>query len=160
MYDEDIFTKVKQMRRGKKNREIMLRCQTPIKVRFSEVDSMSIVWHGEYVRYFEDAREEFGRQYKGLGYMDIYASGYLAPMVQMTLNYKYPLRCNDTAIVEIRYIACEAAKIIFEYEIRREVDGIVVATGDSIQAFTDTKGVLQLNSPEFYKKWKKQWIKE
>ncbi len=51
---------------------------TTIKVRFSEVDSMQIVWHGEYVRYFEDGRESFGKHY-GLGYMDIYREGYMVP---------------------------------------------------------------------------------
>ena len=32
-------------------------------IRFSEVDSMGVVWHGNYAKYFEDAREEFGRKY-------------------------------------------------------------------------------------------------
>ena len=36
-------------------------------IRFSEVDSMHIVWHGSYALYFEDAREEFGRVF-GLSY--------------------------------------------------------------------------------------------
>lgn len=31
--------------------------RTTFKVRFSEIDSMQIVWHGEYVRYFEDGRK-------------------------------------------------------------------------------------------------------
>ena len=33
--------------------------RTTFRVRFSEIDSMQIVWHGEYVRYFEDGREAF-----------------------------------------------------------------------------------------------------
>lgn len=37
-------------------------------IRFSEVDSMNVVWHGSYPLYFEDAREAFGRKY-GLGYL-------------------------------------------------------------------------------------------
>lgn len=37
--------------------------RTTFRVRFSEIDSMQIVWHGEYVRYFEDGREAFGKQY-------------------------------------------------------------------------------------------------
>ncbi len=148
------------MGRRKKNSNIKLTNQTSIKVRFSEVDSMAIVWHGEYVRYFEDGREEFGREYAGLGYMDMYASGYAAPMVEMSLSYKYPLRCNDTAVVETRYVASDAAKIIFEYEIRRDSDGVVVATGESTQVFIDPEGALQLTSPEFYEKWKARWIKD
>ena len=51
--------------------EPALSCITPLRVRFSEVDSMRVVWHGEYVRYFEDGREAFGEQYPGLGYLDI-----------------------------------------------------------------------------------------
>ena len=69
------------------------------------------MWHGEYVRYFEDGREAFGREFAGLGYMDIHASGYTAPIVELQLQYKKPLRVNDTAVVETRYIATEAAKM-------------------------------------------------
>lgn len=148
------------MKRRKQTGDVKLTTRTPFKVRFSEVDSMAIVWHGEYVRYFEDGREDFGRHYLGLGYMDMYGSGFAAPMVEMSLSYKYPLRCNDTAVIETRYIATDAAKIIFEYEIRRDSDNVVVATGSSTQVFIDSDGALQLVCPEFYTKWKEQWIKD
>ena len=56
----------------KRNRKIgsvtpALTNTTKTTVRFSEVDSMQVVWHGEYVRYFEDGREAFGRKYPGIG---------------------------------------------------------------------------------------------
>ena len=35
---------------------------TDIKVRFSEIDSLGILWHGNYVQYFEDGREAFGEK--------------------------------------------------------------------------------------------------
>ena len=54
-------------------------------VRFSEVDSMNIVWHGSYPLYFEDAREAFGARY-GLGYMDIFGNGYYAPLVELSFK--------------------------------------------------------------------------
>jgi acyl-CoA thioester hydrolase len=131
--------------------------RTPIRVRFSEVDSMQIVWHGEYVRYFEDGREAFGREYGGLGYMEMYNSGYVVPLVKINLEFKYPLVCGDNAIVETRYINCEAAKIIFEYTIYRESDMQVVATGESTQVFLNRDNVLELVNPEFYIQWKKKW---
>ncbi len=133
---------------------------TRIQVRFSEVDSMRIVWHGEYIRYFEDGREAFGRQYEGLGYMDIYDNGYLAPMVDLQVQFKKPLRCNDQAVVETRFIEHPAAKICFEYKITRLSDGETVATGNSIQVFTNMEGELELLSPGFYKEWKKRWIEK
>ena len=52
-------------------KEPLLSAEKIIDIRFSEVDSMDIVWHGSYVQYFEDAREEFGKKYK-LEYLRIY----------------------------------------------------------------------------------------
>ena len=51
-----------------------LRAEKEINVRFSEVDSMGIVWHGNYATYFEDAREVFGRLYH-LEYLYIFEKG-------------------------------------------------------------------------------------
>ena len=133
--------------------------RTEIKVRFSEVDSMQVVWHGEYVRYFEDGREAFGRIYPGIGYMDFYSNGYTAPIVDLQVQYLHPLSINDTATVEIKYMETEAAKLCFEYEIRRNADGAIVARGSSVQVFVDFDGNMCLNNPPFYEKWKEQWLK-
>lgn len=130
---------------------------TRVRVRFSEVDTMRIVWHGEYVRYMEDGREAFGREFEGLGYGDIEKSGYAAPIVDLQLQYKTPLRCGDEIIVETRYIKNEAAKICFEYEIRRADNGQIAATGSTMQVFLDGNGDLQLLNPGFYSEWKKRW---
>lgn len=51
------------MKRKTSPHQAALTDRTTIKVRFSEIDSMQIVWHGEYVRYFEDGREAFGKRY-------------------------------------------------------------------------------------------------
>lgn len=141
----------------RKPQDVKLKSTARVRVRFSEVDSMHVVWHGDYVKYFEDGREAFGRDYPGLGYMDIRQSGYTAPIVDLTLQYKSPLRCNDTALVETRYVGSQGAKICFEYEIRRESDGKVAATGTTTQVFLDANGELQLLSPGFYLKWKERW---
>ena len=53
-----------------------------VELRFNEVDSMGLVWHGHYAKFFEDAREEFGKKF-GLGYLDIYDSGFYAPLVDL-----------------------------------------------------------------------------
>lgn len=135
-----------------------LTARTALRVRFSEVDSMQVVWHGEYVRYFEDAREAFGRQYPGLGYLDIYASGFTAPIVEMQLHYLRPLSIGDTATVEIGYRPTEAAKLCFDYTIRRDSDGETVATGSSVQVFVDGEGALSLTNPPFFEAWKQRWL--
>ncbi|MEJ1729826.1 hotdog domain-containing protein, partial [Escherichia coli] len=80
-----------------------------ILVRFSEVDSMSIVWHGSYVLYFEDAREAFGKKY-GLTYQTYFDNGFYAPLVDMHFEFKHPLVHGDTARIEIEYVPVQAAK--------------------------------------------------
>lgn len=139
--------------------EAALVATATVQVRFSEVDSMRVVWHGAYVRYFEDGREAFGRRYPGLGYLDFYSNGYTAPIVDLQLQYLRPLSINETATVEVRYIETEAAKLCFEYEIRRDTDGQIAARGRSVQVFVDAAGAMSLNNPPFYEAWKTRWLK-
>ena len=118
---------------------------------------MEVVWHGEYVRYMEDGREAFGRQY-GIGYTDIRDAGYVVPIVELDVQYKQFLKYGESAIVETRYIRTDAAKILFEYVIFRESDETVVAMGSSMQVFVNkATGLLELNNPDFYKMWKEKW---
>ena len=87
-----------------------LKATAKIRVRFSEVDAMSIVWHGSYVKYLEDGREDFGIKY-GLDYMAVYREGFMIPVVKMDIKYLSPLMYEDTAVVEITFIDSPAAKI-------------------------------------------------
>jgi len=124
-----------------------------VRVRFSEVDSVRIAWHGSYALYFEDAREEFGRKY-GLDYMTIFTNGYYAPLVELDFRFVKPLLYGDTARVDIYYVNTRSAKLIFDYEIRSEKDNGLLAFGHSVQAFLDRDYRLVLYSPDFYVKWK------
>jgi len=125
-------------------------------VRFSEVDSMQIVWHGHYVKYIEEGREDFGRKF-GINYMSIKGNGYMAPVVKLTCDYKKTLSYDDNVIVETRYIDSDAAKIIYTFKIFRSSDKELVATGESIQVFLDMNRELVLTIPPFFEAWKKKW---
>ena len=127
-----------------------------ITVRFSEVDSLRIVWHGHYLKYFEDGRESFGLKYD-LGYLDVYRHNVMIPIVKVNCDYKKPLVYGDVLIVETKYIPTDAAKIVFSYTITRKKDDEVMASGRSTQVFLTPDGELLLNSPEFYTGWKRKW---
>ena len=125
-------------------------------VRFSEVDSMNVVWHGSYPLYFEDAREAFGKEYD-LEYMGFFEHGYFAPLVELTFHYKKPIRYGMTPRIDIVYCPTEAAKIVFDYEIRDPEDESLLATGHSVQVFMDTDYNLVWDNPPFYLEWKRRW---
>jgi len=124
-------------------------------IRFSEVDSMRIVWHGNYLKFLEDGREAFGRKY-GIGYLDMFDHGLMTPIVEISCSYKKQLYYGDTVIIETEFINCEAAKIVFHYNLYRRSDHELVATGKSVQVFLDLNGDLLLTVPEYILGWKRK----
>ncbi|MDR3194741.1 MAG: acyl-CoA thioesterase [Tannerella sp.] len=132
-----------------------LKTSKEIEVRFSEVDSMKIVWHGAYALYFEDAREAFGKEF-GLSYQHYFANECYAPLVDLRFSYKKPLFHGQRARVDITYRNVPAAKIIFDYEIHLLPDNSLIATGTSTQVFLDKSFNLMWSSPFFYEAWKKK----
>lgn len=129
-----------------------------VEVAFSDIDALHIVWHGKYVKYFEDAREGFGKKY-GFGYMDFHDQGFMAPLVDLQLSYKKMVEYEETLNVHITYVPVEAAKIIFTYEIYNEKDE-VVCTGKTVQVMTSFHRELILVAPLFIKEWKQKWLNE
>lgn len=138
---------------NKSEKESRLIAETLIKIRFSEVDSMGIAWHGSYPLYFEDAREAFGEKY-GLSYKLIYDSGFFAPLVELNFKYRKPLRHGQEALVRISYRPTPAAKILFDYEITDPSTGELYASGFSMQVFMDSQYNLVWDTPGFYARWK------
>ena len=138
-------------------KEKILSVTKPFDIRFSEVDSMGVVWHGHYAMYFEDAREEFGKKYH-LEYLFMYDQGFFEPLVELTFKYKKPLIYGMKPEITVTYRPTEAAKIVFDYEIRDTATGEVYVTGHSVQVFMDrTNYQMVLYSPDFYEEWKKKW---
>ena len=133
----------------------VLTAEKIIDIRFSEVDSMGIVWHGSYAVYFEDAREVFGKKY-GLEYLRIYDNGYYAPLTELHFNYKRPLKYQDRARVVVTYHPSDAAKIVFDYEIFDLATNELMVTGHSVQVFLDKEFQLVWTTPDFYNEWKRK----
>lgn len=133
-----------------------LSSKTEVLVRFNEADPLGIVWHGHYIRYFEDGREAFGNMHE-LGYLEVYKLGYVIPVVSVQCDYKRSLRYGDRVIVETKFIPTEAAKLKFTYRLFNAATNELVATGSSVQVFLSKQdSVLQLSNPPFFEEWKKK----
>jgi acyl-CoA thioester hydrolase len=128
----------------------------PISIRFHEVDSLRIVWHGHYLKYFEDGREAFGRKY-GVGYMDVFDLGLLTPLVNISCDYKKPVKYEDPVMLETTYMDSDAAKIQFKFTLYHAENKEVLTTGESTQVFLNEAGELLLTPPTFFLDWKKRW---
>ncbi|WBL20853.1 acyl-CoA thioesterase [Zunongwangia sp. HRR-M8] len=127
--------------------------QLQLQVRFSECDSLQIVWHGNYLKYFEEGREDFGRKH-GISYLDSKANGFATPIVKSSCEHKSPLNYGDEFTVETTFVNTDAAKIIYNYRIFKAEE--LICTGETIQVFIDKNGELVLNNPSFFLDWKKK----
>ncbi len=131
--------------------------RTEVSVRFNEVDSLGIVWHGHYIKFFEDGREAFGKAYE-LGYLDVYKAGFATPLVNINVDFKKTVKYGDSVIIETTYINTAASKLVFHYKIFRTSDNELVATGESIQVFVTLDYQLYITIPDFLKAWKKKYL--
>jgi len=135
----------------------ILQDQTEITVRYNEADPLGIVWHGHYLRYFEDGREAFGKRY-GISYMDFYHQGLAIPVVSVQCDFKKPLRYGHTIRIETTFINLPSAKMKFDYKVFESGSHSPSAIGSSLQVFVDIKTFdLHLTIPGFFETWKRKW---
>ncbi len=129
--------------------------ESTTRVRFEEVDSLGMVWHGRYSSYFEDGRISFGDRY-GLNYHRFMANQTPAPIVQMHFDFKFPLRFDET----IRILTClhwnEALRLDFSYQIFNQ-EKKLCATGYTVQVFTEPDGTILLVPPAWIVEFKERW---
>ena len=124
-----------------------------IRVQFNETDALGIVWHGNYLKYFEVGREAFGRKYN-MGYNTARMNGFATPIVKSTLEHKLPLIFDEQFTIRVTYVPEIAAKLKFQYEIINDKNEIV-CIGETLQVFTDlSTGQLSITNPKFYEDWK------
>jgi acyl-CoA thioester hydrolase len=130
--------------------------RTEVPVRFNEVDSLGIAWHGHYVRYFEDGREAFGAEH-GFGYLDVYRHGLVTPIVKLSCDYKRPLAYGDSILIETTFTDSPAARIHFSYKLYHLGRQELVAEGQTTQVFLELESrALLLNTPPFFEDWKQR----
>jgi len=116
-----------------------------IPVRFNEVDSMEVVWHGHYVAYCETAREAWLGA-RGLSYQDMDRLGCPAPVARIALEYRAPTRAGEILAVTCAQIPGGEPKLECAYEIRG-ADGSLRCVAESLQVFVDRSGTVLLSAP-------------
>ncbi len=130
-----------------------LRLVSSLKVNFHDCDPLQIVWHGNYLKYFEVAREDFCRIHH-ISYLDAKANGFATPIVKSVCEHKLPLQYGDAFTVETSFKNSPAAKMIFEYQIFK--DEKLICTGQTVQVFLNQNKELVLQNPPFFLDWKKK----
>ena len=102
------------------------------RVAFYELDPMRIVWHGNYYKYFEDARSALLRS-RGVDLHDFYEkNSCVFPIIKTATKHIYPLRYGDEFICRATVAECRE-KFVVDFELRLKSDGRVCVKGRTEQ---------------------------
>lgn len=115
----------------------MIESRTQITVRYAETDMMGIVYHGNYLPWFEVGRTTLLKEC-GLPYRELEAQGYLLPVVELGVKFAKPALYDDTMTIITRLQERPLLRMRLDYEIRRGDDLLV--TGFTVHGFINKAG--------------------
>ncbi|MBU3003496.1 acyl-CoA thioesterase [Paraglaciecola arctica] len=125
----------------------LLSTTTELEVQFFDVDSMRVVWHGNYVKYLEVARCELLKLFD-YNYLQMEASGYMWPIVDMRLKYVASARLSEWITIEARLVEYQT-RIKIEYIVRDKATGAVLTKAHTIQVAVEmSTGEMSFNTPQ------------
>lgn len=133
----------------------MIHSISKIRVRYAETDRMDVVYHSNYLVWFETARilmlDEIG-----MPYSEIEARGLFLPVLTVSAEYKSPARFDDQLEIHLFMKMKPRARIRFDYEVRRGDE--LLAIGHSSHGFMDRSGKGQRPPEDLVKLMEAAWI--
>lgn len=115
----------------------MIQSRSQVTVRYAETDMMGVVYHGNYLPWFEIGRTTLLRE-QGLPYRELEADGFLLPVLEVTARYLRPARYDDTITIVTTLREKPTLRIHLEYELFN--GDTLLATGKTVHAFIDRQG--------------------
>ena len=122
-----------------------------VRVRYAETDQMGVVYHANYLVWFEVGRVEFIRKL-GMDYRSMEREdGIGIAVVDVSARYKYPARYDDELVIETRLVAARGPVVKFGYRIVRAADHMLLCEGETVHVVVG-KDMKKRLLPEKYAK--------
>ncbi len=129
--------------------------RTPIEVRYQETDQMGVVYHANYLVWFEIGRTKFIESL-GLNYAEMEKENVVSPVLDANISFKKPIRYGEKAYVETWLEQYDGLRTVYGYYIKNETDDIaVIGTTKHVIVKRDTFRPLSLRKsfPEWHEKY-------
>ena len=115
----------------------MIQSRAQVVVRYAETDMMGVVYHGNYLPWFEIGRTTLLKE-MGLPYRELEAEGFRLPVLEVGAKYFRPALYDDTVTVITTIADKPLLRIRLDYEVKRGEE--LLATGYTVHAFIDRQG--------------------
>lgn len=127
----------------------MTMAETRVRVRYAETDQMGVVYHANYLVWFEVGRVEFIRQ-MGLDYRSMEKDeNAMIAVVEATARYKAPARYDDELIVRTTLAGVRGSIVRFRYAVVRASDELLLCEGETVHLVVD-RDMKKRELPEQY----------
>lgn len=114
----------------------MLSKDSEIRVRYSETDQMGIVYHANYIIWFEVGRTDWFRLLHN-NYRAMEEQGIILPVIEVQCQYKKSALYDDEIIIRTYLKELKGVRLTFHYEVIRKKDKELLAEGETVHAFVD-----------------------
>lgn len=120
-----------------------------VRVRYAETDQMGVVYHANYLIWFEVGRVELIRK-MGISYKVMeQEEGRMIAVVEASVRYRCSARYDDELVIETRLTAARSSVIKFGYRILRVADGVLLCEGQTVHVVVDRE-MKKARLPERY----------
>ena len=115
------------------------------RVPYADTDQMGYVYYGNYLTYFERARNEFMRAW-GFTYRELEALGVGLPVIEANVKYHAPARYDDLLTIRAQLAEAKGIRLRVACQVLRE--GVLLAEGWTMHVFIDLKTGRPVRPPE------------
>lgn len=114
-------------------------CDAQVRVRYAETDQMGVVYHSNYIVWFEVGRVELLRQL-GFTYREMEKLDDIhIAVADVHCRFKTPARYDDLLTIRTRLVKVRGSVLHFAYEIVRVDDAKMLAQGESVHIVVDSQ---------------------
>jgi acyl-CoA thioester hydrolase len=114
-----------------------------LRVRYAETDSMGVVYHANYLVWFEMGRSEFCRK-RGFNYRDLEDAGYYLVVSEASCKYRQPARYDEVVRVRTFLHALQRRQICFRYQVLRQGSAEILVEGETRHLCIDAAGKVKV----------------
>ncbi|WP_083443554.1 acyl-CoA thioesterase [Ornithinibacillus contaminans] len=129
----------------------MKKVQTEIEVRYQETDQMGVVYHANYLVWFEIGRTKFIEQL-GLSYMELEQNNVVSPVIDAQLSFKRPAKYGEKITIYTWLDQYDGLRTVYGYEIIGD-NGEIKVTGKTKHVIVNKETFRPLSLRKAFPAW-------
>lgn len=136
----------------------MHKVSTPIDVRYQETDQMGVVYHANYLVWFEIGRTKYIEEL-GFNYSDMEENNVVSPVTDAQVSFKKPIRYGEKVVVQTWLAKYDGIRTVYGYNIK-DSDGAIAVSGTTQHVIVRKDNFRPLSLRKAFPDWHQAYIQQ